>query len=82
MAQLVTRIDDELLRALDALVADGAYASRSEIVRVALQEVLDARRRAEVGRQIVDGYRRAPQTEAELGWADEATIRMIAEEPW
>ena len=28
------------------------------------------------------GYRARPQTEEEVAWADAATRRMIAEEPW
>jgi hypothetical protein len=35
-----------------------------------------------VGRAIVDGYRHRPQAEADVGWADESTARMIADEPW
>ena len=42
MAQLVTRVDDELAAAYSAV----------------------------------------PQTDSEVGWADEASVRMIAEEPW
>lgn len=38
-------------------------------------------RRRSIGAAIVEGYRRQPQTAQEVGWADEATHRMIAEEP-
>ena len=82
MAQLVTRIDDELLAELDELVADGEVASRSEAVRRGLRIVLDRHRRLRVGADIVEGYRRLPQDERDVGWADEATRRMIADEPW
>jgi hypothetical protein len=43
---------------------------------------VDRHRRRRIGEAIVEGYRRHPQTEEEIGWADEATVRMIAEEPW
>ena len=82
MAQLVTRVDDELAADVDALVDAGVVASRSEAVRVGLVELIDRHRRQQVGRQIVDGYRAHPQADSELGWADEATVRMIADEPW
>jgi metal-responsive CopG/Arc/MetJ family transcriptional regulator len=82
MAQLVTRIDEELLAAVDALVEEGVVASRSEAVRRALQELLDLRRRRQTAESIVAGYTRLPQTEDEIGWRDEATARMIADEPW
>ena len=35
-----------------------------------------------IGEVIVEGYLRQPQTDEELGWTDEAAIRMIKEEPW
>lgn len=40
----------------------------------------DDRRRG--GQAIVEGYRRIPHTANDGTWADEATIQMIAEEPW
>jgi metal-responsive CopG/Arc/MetJ family transcriptional regulator len=82
MAQLVTRIDDDLLAAVDELVAAGAVASRSEAVRVALKRLVDRHRRDQLGERIVAGYLAQPQEEHEGGWADEASVRMIAEEPW
>ena len=82
MAQLVTRIGDELAAAVDELVAAGVVASRSEAVRVALARLVDGYRRNEIGSRIAQGYRSKPQTDAEVGWADEASVRMIADEPW
>lgn len=82
MAQLVTRVGDHLVEQIDELVEQGLVASRSEAVRVALTALIDRHRRRRIGTEIVDAYRQLPQSEAELGWADEATRRMIAEEPW
>jgi metal-responsive CopG/Arc/MetJ family transcriptional regulator len=82
MPQLVTRVDERLAHQLDELVAEGVVASRSEGVRLALEELLARHRRRRTGLAIVAGYRRLPQTDAEVGWADEATRRMIADEPW
>jgi Arc/MetJ-type ribon-helix-helix transcriptional regulator len=82
MPQLVTRVDEELAAAIDALVTSGVVASRSEAVRVALEQLVDRHRRRTVGEQIAAGYVAMPQTEAEVGWADEASARMIADEPW
>jgi Arc/MetJ-type ribon-helix-helix transcriptional regulator len=39
MAQLVTRLDDRLVEQIDALVAAGVVANRSEAVRVGLMSV-------------------------------------------
>jgi len=82
MAQLVTRVDDQLAAAVDRLVDDGVVASRSEAVRVGLEELVDRHRRAQIGARIVAGYRIRPQTEAEVTWADASSTRMIADEPW
>lgn len=82
MAQFVTRIDDELATSVDALVAAGAVASRSDAVRYGLQALVDHHRRRRTADSIVEGYRAQPQREDESGWSDEATIRMITDEPW
>jgi Arc/MetJ-type ribon-helix-helix transcriptional regulator len=82
MAQLVTRVDDETAAAIDELVAAGVVASRSEAVRLGLRVLLERHRRAGIGAAIVQSYRAQPQTAAETGWADEATVAMIAQEPW
>ena len=82
MTQLVTRVDDELLESVDELVARGDVASRSEAVRAGLRRLVDETRRRRIGQSIVDGYLALPQTDTEGGWSDEATIAMIAEEPW
>ncbi len=82
MARLVTRIDDDLTAQLDAYIASGACASRSEAVRLALAELLDRWSRDQIGRQIVDGYTRIPQTVDDEPWADAVTRELIAAEPW
>lgn len=82
MAQLVTRIDDELAGAMDALVVEGRYESRSDIVRTAVGELLDRLRREEVGRRILDGYRRVPENERELAEARAASVALVQDEPW
>ena len=82
MVQLVTRVDDELAAALDALVSEGAIASRSDGVRVALERLIDRHRRDRIGAQIVAGYLACPPASDEFGRSDEATAAMIGEEPW
>ena len=82
MAQLVTRVNDELVAQLDEMVESGEVKSRSDAVRRALEAMLDQRRRSLIGEAIVDGYRRMPETEEELRWAEWNLRGMIAEEPW
>ena len=82
MAQLVTRVSDELLARVDELVAEGVISSRSDAVRLGLHRVVDEHRRAKIAGAIVAGYRAHPQAAGEVGWPDAATVVMIAEEPW
>lgn len=82
MAQLVTRVDDELAAAVDELVAAGIVASRSEAVRLGLERLVERIRRDQIGARIVEGYRQRPQSDAELSWSDESSLRMIEQEPW
>lgn len=78
----MARVDDELVEQLDELVKSGEAKSRSDAVRRAVEEMIDQRRRRRVGEEIAAAYRRIPETEEELRWADESTRSMIAEEPW
>ncbi len=82
MAQVVARLDEWLIVELDGLVERGTFDSRSQAVRVALEQLIDRERRAEIGRQIVAGYERTPQTREEIADATAMTIAMIDEEPW
>jgi metal-responsive CopG/Arc/MetJ family transcriptional regulator len=82
VGQLVTRIDADLARDLDALVAEGVVRSRSEAVRTALRELIDRHRRRQRAEADIAAYTAMPQTDEELGWTDAAAIKMIEEEPW
>ena len=82
MAQFVARLEKVLADRVDSLVAAGVFASRSEAVRLGLERLVDELERERIGREIVEAYRRMPQTEEELAWADESLERMLAEEPW
>ncbi len=79
--QTLVQLSEELLELLDREAARRSV-SRSALIREAIEQHLDAERRAEIGRQIVEGYRRIPQTEEELEWADWQTAKMIRQEPW
>jgi len=82
MAQLVTRIDDDLLAGIDELVRDGVAVSRSDAVRMGLEQLIDRSRRRKIGSQISDAYRRFPQTDAENDHLHQATRALVEEEPW
>lgn len=78
----MTKVDDATAKAIDELVANGMFASRSEVVRAGLVKIVEEARRAATAASIVAGYRRVPETADELELARQATMAMIAEEPW
>ncbi len=82
MTQVVARLDDDLIAAVDDMVKEGVFESRSDAIRIALRRIVDERRRHKIGQAIIEGYRRIPVTAEETAWAEAATIRMIEEEPW
>ncbi|MEI2637578.1 MAG: hypothetical protein V9F03_01050 [Microthrixaceae bacterium] len=82
MAQIVTRLDDDLAVAVDDLVEAGVVQSRSDAVRIGLKRLVDQHRRAQIGLDIVRGYVAIPQEDSESGWSDELTLQMISEESW
>jgi len=82
MAQLVTRIDEDMADAIDALIASGEFASRSDVVREGVARLVDERRRQAIGDQIIAGYDRLPESPDELLRAEVAARAMIDDEPW
>jgi Arc/MetJ-type ribon-helix-helix transcriptional regulator len=82
MGQFVMQIDAELAKAVDDLVEEGTYDSRSDAVRKALTALVDLRRRRKIGEQIVEGYLRFPETPEEMEQARLNAIEIVNEEPW
>jgi Arc/MetJ-type ribon-helix-helix transcriptional regulator len=82
MAQLVTRIEDELASKVDELVTEGVVGSRSEAVRMGLEKLVEEHRKQRIAAEIVAGYERYPETEEELAGLDRKTRALVAEEPW
>jgi Arc/MetJ-type ribon-helix-helix transcriptional regulator len=79
--QVPTRFDDRELAVLDQLVADGAAGSRSELIRLAVQQFNRARHRRKVGESIAEAYRQLPQTDSEIEWAMANAIALTEAEP-
>lgn len=80
--QIAIRIPDTLAGQLEELVASGRFDTKADAVRAALEALIDAERRADVGRRIVEGYRKVPQDHVDVAAAAEAASRSIDEEPW
>lgn len=72
--EVLVQLDDELVERLDELAAR-AQVSRSELLRRGAVAVLEAERRVQADRQMVEAYRDQPLDAALL----EASWRLAAE---
>ena len=79
--QTLVQLNEELLAMLDERAAR-ERRSRSTLIREALEMFLRDEIDGAVGRRIVEGYRRIPQTSEEDAWAQSAARDAIREEPW
>jgi Arc/MetJ-type ribon-helix-helix transcriptional regulator len=82
MTQLVTRLTTDLVNSIDELIAEGVVESRSDAVRQGLRVLIEQTRRRRTAEAIIAGYTHHPQTDDDVAWADQATVQMIADEPW
>jgi Arc/MetJ-type ribon-helix-helix transcriptional regulator len=88
MIPALIRLPEDLLSLLDARAAREG-TSRAELIRRAVEALLEIDRRAEVDRRIIAGYQRIPQADDDLATFRERTglealQRLAAEEtsPW
>jgi Arc/MetJ-type ribon-helix-helix transcriptional regulator len=68
-----TRLDDEELRALDAAIANGRFASRSDALRAGLASVLREERERDIAAAYARGYGRKPQE----AWVGELGLALL-----
>ena len=80
--QVPTRFAERELTVLDELVTSGVAKSRSEVIRLAVEQLALAHRRRVVGQSIVDAYREMRQTSEEDDLALANAIAMTEAEPW
>jgi Arc/MetJ-type ribon-helix-helix transcriptional regulator len=80
--QIAVKLPDRLIGEIDELVADGAFASRSDAVRRGLEALLRHEERLRIDRGFVEGFTRHPDGEDELADATKLAIEAINDEPW
>jgi hypothetical protein len=52
------------------------------VILEAIDRLVADLERERIDREIVEGYKRVPETDEELRWAELSTIESIREEPW
>ncbi|CAN5915311.1 hypothetical protein BH23ACT10_BH23ACT10_06180 [soil metagenome] len=80
--QIAVKLSDALVAAVDVLVAEGRFASRSEAVRAGLDHIVATASSDRIDRAFVEGFRRVPERPEELREARRLALEAIADEPW
>lgn len=80
--QIAVKLPDGLVRNLDRLVDDGAFASRSQAVRRALDALVTSYQRKDVDDAFAAGFERDPDRDEELADATRLAVEAIEDEPW
>jgi Arc/MetJ-type ribon-helix-helix transcriptional regulator len=83
MSKVITvRLSDDRAQRLDDLVSTGAYATRAAAMTAALDGLLERAEKARIDAAIVSGYKRHPQSDDDLAYAEASARDSIREEPW
>lgn len=82
MTQIAVKLPDPLLEMLDELVAAGAYPSRSQAVRSALEQLVTRARADRIDHAFSEGFARSPERPHELAEAHRLAVEAIHDEPW
>ena len=72
------RFSKKQIEAMDRLVEEEVGVTRSEVIRRAVERLDDTVRRSRIGEEIVESYRKQPQTELE-NWVWTEDGRCIPE---
>lgn len=80
-SRVTVSLPTQLLEAVDRTLLKGEE-NRSALVRRLLEEALREAKEQEDIDRFIRAYREQPQTEEELGWAEQATLEWWLEHPW
>ncbi|HEX6419147.1 MAG TPA: hypothetical protein VFZ77_11655 [Acidimicrobiales bacterium] len=80
--QIAVKLPDRLVTEIDRLVADGSFASRSDAVRHGIESLVRSAERHRIDRAFAEGFRRHPDTEADVAEATRLAVEAINDEPW
>jgi len=73
---ITVRMSEDRVKAIDELVASGR-ASRAAVIVEAIDRLVADLERERIDREIVEGYRRVPETDEELAWKVRAQLREL-----
>ena len=79
--KIAITVDSRLLARAE-LIRRKTAESRSAVFARALRTLLKEEERARRIAEYIEGYRRIPETEAEIGWIDAASAASLADVAW
>lgn len=80
--QIAVKLPDRLVGELDALIANGAFASRSDAVRRGIEALVVTGRRRDLERRYREAFAERPETAEEMLGAERLACEAIDAEPW
>lgn len=80
-AKIAITLPKEILGALERYRAETGE-SRSALIALAIERLLEERREERLVRRYVEGYRRRPESEEEIRAAQAAAADLLAMESW
>ena len=83
MAKIAISLPDEVLEAVEKeRLGRNKVLSRSEFIKIAVQQYLQTESEKSLEEQYIRGYLEHPETAEESGWLDQAAAEVFAGNPW
>ncbi len=80
--QIAVKLPDRLVSELDVLIANGAFANRSDAVRRGIEALVVTGRRQDIEQRYREGFTKRPETTEEMLDAERLAFEAIDAEPW
>ena len=83
MAKIAISLPDEVLQAVEReRLGQSKVLSRSEFIKMALQQYLQTESERNLEEQYIRGYLEQPETAEESAWLDKTAVEVFANNPW
>ena len=83
MAKIAISLPDEVLEAVEKeRLGRSKVLSRSEFIKIAVQQYLRTESERSLEEQYIRGYLEQPETAEETEWLGEAAAEVFANNPW
>lgn len=80
--QIAVKLPNGMVDAIDRLIAEGRFTSRSQAVRSALDVLVDHHRSRDIDAAFSEGFGRHPESAEDMADATRLAVEAIEDEPW